>query len=141
VGEDFNPEIGFARRKDFRQSVVSARVSPRPRSIPWIRQITLQADVDYVENARAGFVESRDLGGQFRMEFESSDQVGASFGEKYEYLAQDETISGALVPVGRYSFREVEGFYTFGAGHPAVSSSSSTGRRWIRTCWTAGRSS
>jgi hypothetical protein len=47
----------------------------------------LQADVDYVENARAGFVESRDLGGQFRMEFESSDQVGASFGEKYEYLA------------------------------------------------------
>ena len=87
VGEDFNPEIGFARRKDFRQSVVSARVSPRPRSIPWIRQITLQADVDYVENARAGFVESRDLGGQFRMEFESSDQVGASFGEKYEYLA------------------------------------------------------
>jgi len=118
VGADFNPEIGLARRKDFRQSVVSGRVAPRPRSIPSIRQITLQGDIDYVESASDGYVESRDLGGQLRVEFESSDQVGVSFSEKYEYLAQVETISGAQIPGGRYSFREVEASYTFGPQRP-----------------------
>ncbi|MSR19794.1 MAG: hypothetical protein EXR91_02290 [Gemmatimonadetes bacterium] len=118
VGEDFNPEIGFARRRGFRQSVVSGRVSPRPRSIPWIRQITLQADIDYVENERSGFVESRDRGGQVRVEFENSDQFGVTFGDTYENLVVDERISGALVPAGRYSFREARGSFTFGPQRP-----------------------
>jgi hypothetical protein len=118
VGQDFNPEIGFARRTGFRQSIVSARLSPRPRSIPWIRQVTLQADADYIENAAQRFVESRELGGELRVEFENSDQTGVSFTEKYEGLVADETISGALIPAGRYSFREARVFFTFGPQRP-----------------------
>ena len=30
VGDDFNPEIGFVPRDDFRQSAISGRFSPRP---------------------------------------------------------------------------------------------------------------
>ena len=118
VGEDFNPEIGFARRRGFRQSIVSGRVSPRPRSIPWIRQITLQADIDYVENERGGFVESRDRGGQMRVEFENSDAFGVTFGDTYENLVVAERISGALVPAGRYSFQEARASFTFGPQRP-----------------------
>ena len=48
--DDFNPEIGFVRSKNFRQSSVSARVIPRTESISWIRQIKRQPNVRYFEN-------------------------------------------------------------------------------------------
>jgi hypothetical protein len=106
VGDAFNPEIGFVRRDDFRQSSASARLSPRPRSISWIRQITLSANANYLENERSHLVESRDWGGQFSVQFENSDQFTAGFTDNYENLVSNARISGATVPAGRYSFRE-----------------------------------
>jgi hypothetical protein len=53
VEDDFNPEVGLVRRSGFRQSQGSLRVSPRP-AISWIRQVTLQGNADYLENARQG---------------------------------------------------------------------------------------
>jgi hypothetical protein len=63
-------------------------------------------------------VESRELGGELRVEFENSDQTGVSFTEKYEGLVADETVSGALIPAGRYSFREARVYFTFGPQRP-----------------------
>ncbi len=40
VGKNFNPEIGFLRRQDFRRSFVAAHYRPRPRGIEAIRQFT-----------------------------------------------------------------------------------------------------
>jgi len=118
VGDNFNPEMGFLRRRGFRQSTLSGRFSPRLESVSLIRQLTFQGDLDYIENERAGYVESRSRRGQFRLEFESSDQLGLSFNDQYENLIQDETISGALVPGGRYSFQDAEAFFTFGRQRP-----------------------
>jgi len=118
VGGNFNPEIGFARRTGYRQTSVSARVAPRPRSMAWLRQVTLQADADYVENDSLRYVESRELRSQLRVEFENSDQFGVSLGDTYENLVRNETISGALIPSGRYSFRDAQAFFTFGPQRP-----------------------
>ena len=106
VGDDFNPEIGFVRRKDFRQTALSGRFSPRPRSISWIRQITFQSDIGYLENERAGYLESRSWGGQFSVEFENSDQFSVGYTDNYENLVAEARIS-ATIPVGRYSFYDV----------------------------------
>ena len=65
VGDDFNPEVGFVRRKDFRQTSASGRFSPRPESISWIRRLTFQGNLEYLENERIGFLESRNWGGSF----------------------------------------------------------------------------
>ena len=43
VGSNFNPEIGFLRRDDFRRTFVQGRYSPRPRSIEAVRQFTFGA--------------------------------------------------------------------------------------------------
>ena len=118
VGDDFNPEVGFVRRKGFRQSRVSARFSPRPESIDWIRQVTLQGELGYLENERIGFVESRARQGQFRILFENSDQFTVQFTQSYENLRAAERISGALVPADRYSFQDVEIGYSFGLQRP-----------------------
>ena len=118
VGDDFNPEVGFVRRKGFRQSRASARFSPRPESIDWIRQITLRGDLGYLENERFGFVESRGQIGRFQIEFENSDQFTLQFTDSYEQLSMPERISGARIPPGRYEFQDIEIGYSFGLQRP-----------------------
>ena len=115
VGDDFNPEIGFVQRRGFRQSSASVRWSPRPESIGWVRQLTFQGNFNYFENEQAGFVESRDAGGRFQIELENSDRFSVNFTDSYENLIQDTPISGAIIPAGRYSFRDVEVGYNFGS--------------------------
>ena len=43
VEDNFNPEIGFKRRDNFKQLQGSARFSPRPASIDWIRRFNFEA--------------------------------------------------------------------------------------------------
>ena len=46
----------------------SARCSPRPHAVPRVRKYTFEGNFNYIENARAGFVESRDAGGRFQID-------------------------------------------------------------------------
>ena len=114
VGDDFNPEIGFVRRKDFRQTAASGRFSPRTNSISWIRQLTFQSNFDYLENEQAGYVESRNWGGQFGVAFENGDRFNVGYTDNYENLVEDARISGATIPTGRYSFGDVRLSYRLG---------------------------
>jgi hypothetical protein len=120
VGNDFDPEIGFVRRSDFRQTSGSARFSPRTESIAWIRQLTFQADGSYLENERSGLVETRDWGGQFGVQLENSDNFQISYTNNYENLVIPARISGALVPAGRYEFPEVQVSYRLGPQRPFI---------------------
>ena len=40
VGDDFNPEVGFLRRRVSTKSSGTLRYSPRPASIDWVRKLT-----------------------------------------------------------------------------------------------------
>ena len=113
VEDAFRPEVGLVRRSGFRQTQASLRASPRP-SISWIRQATLQGNVDYLENARQGFVETREISGSFGVEFENSDQLSLAYTDSYENLVSDEGITGATVPAGRYAFDAFDASFTFG---------------------------
>ena len=108
VGNNFNPEVGFRRRWDLRETTASARFSPRPGS-DLIRRLSFEAQLVYVENGTVGVVESRQRQGAFELEFESSDALNVSLTDRYEFLAEPFRISGGegiqLAP-GGYSFRE-----------------------------------
>ena len=119
VGEDFNPEIGFVRRNGFRQTQLSGRLSPRPASIDWIRQVRLQAGIDYLENHPGGFVETREWSGSFQVEMENSDQLNVDLTATYENLPDTFNITpGVAIPDGRYSFRDLQISYSFGLQRP-----------------------
>ena len=96
VGNEFNPEIGFVRRRDFRNSALSARFSPRPASIPWLRKMSFQGDVNYFENDRARYVESRDRSGQISLDLENGDAFAVNATDTFEFPPRSERISGAL---------------------------------------------
>tara|TARA_B100000029_G_scaffold86442_2_gene76716 strand:+ start:4244 stop:6586 length:2343 start_codon:yes stop_codon:yes gene_type:complete len=118
VGSDFNPEMGFVRRKDFRQTAAMGRFSPRPTSISWIRQISLQFDLGHLENERTGILENQNRAGEFKVELENSDQFKITYTDTYENLLEDAYISGASISKGEYSFPDVKMDYTFGPQRP-----------------------
>ena len=74
VGDDFNPEVGFVRRRDMRRSFADVRFSPRPRSLALVRRFVWNGSFAFVENL-AGLVETREAIGAFTVEFENSDQL------------------------------------------------------------------
>ncbi|MBM4184234.1 MAG: DUF4440 domain-containing protein [Gemmatimonadetes bacterium] len=113
VGDDFNPEVGFVRRKDFRQTSGNMGFRPRP-DVSWIRQLTFSVDGEYIENEQTGYVESKGYGGRFGLEFENSDQFSLSWGYNYEGFLAAERISGALIPAGRYENPEWQASYNMG---------------------------
>ena len=129
VGDNFNPEIGFLRRDDFRRTFTTGKYSPRPRSIGAVRQFTLSGSLDYIENG-AGQVETRIAQARFETEFENSDRIGFDFQDNYELLVRPFPIaSDVTIPVGAYGFQDFFASYSMGgsAGSRAPSPYSAAG--------------
>ena len=114
VGDAFNPEIGFVRRRDMRRSFGELRFSPRPQSIGWVRRFVWTGSFAYVENL-AGTVETREAIGSFALELDNSDQLYVSGARWYEFLPQPFDIApGVTLPVRGYDFAAATVEYLFG---------------------------
>jgi hypothetical protein len=77
VGEDFNPEVGFLARRDFRRTYLLARFSPRP-NVRGIRRLSWDARLDNIAGASDDRLQTRSVSGSFRADFLSGDSVAAS---------------------------------------------------------------
>ncbi len=115
VGDDFNPEVGFIRRDDFRRSFASFRFSPRPTSIQSVRKFTYQGTIEHFVNG-GGAVETKTQSGRFNTEFQNSDQFTVEATNNYELLLAPFSVGGGVtLPVGGYDFRDVIVSYQLGA--------------------------
>jgi Domain of unknown function (DUF5916)/Carbohydrate family 9 binding domain-like len=118
VDPDFNPEVGFLRREDFRKSSVGARFSPRPKAVPAVRKFDFEGRYDYFEST-AGEVQTRLFTVEWRTQLESSDFASVSFSRDYELLTEPfEIIDGTFIRVGGYQFDRLSAGYWFGRQHP-----------------------
>jgi hypothetical protein len=114
VGANFNPEVGFARRRDIRKTMASARFSPRPENLPFIRQFSYQADFTYITTG-VGRLESRQTSLTFQSEFESGDSFNLSYAREYELLEKPFPIAtGVTIPASGYGFQNVTASYQLG---------------------------
>jgi hypothetical protein len=116
VGANFDPQVGFTRRTDFGRWFGSARYSPRPKNLPFVRKFSYSANAEYIENG-AGLVDARGYTGSFNTEFESSDQFNVTFTHDFDFIRQPFTPSGSPAPigVGGYGYNSVSAAYSFGA--------------------------
>jgi hypothetical protein len=118
VGKNFNPEVGFVRRGDMRESYGQFRFSPRPASIKSVRKFSSIGSIDYIEDGR-GRLETRTRDGEFAIEFQNSDRFSVGVTDSYEFLKQPFLIAPAVrIPVGGYSFTSGRTVLLFGQQRP-----------------------
>ena len=114
VGDNFNPEMGFRRRWDFRRTFATAQYSPRPRGIDAVRQFTFGGSLDYIETG-SGAVETRIAQVRFQTEFENSDRISFDVQDNYELLAWPFSLApGASIAPGAYAFQDFFASYSMG---------------------------
>jgi len=118
VERNFNPEVGFLRRTDFRRNFAELRFSPRPRNHPYVRRLTYKAGLDYITD-NENVLESRELQGSFRTDFHNSDSLTVEHSRLFELLRDPFQIARTVrIPVGGYDFENTRIAYTGGAQRP-----------------------
>ena len=114
VGDNFNPEIGFMRRWNFRRTFATGQFAPRPRGIEAVRQFVFGASLDYVETG-SGAVETRIAQARFETELENSDRLAFDVQRSYELLARDFPLApDVTIPIGGYDFQDFYAAYQMG---------------------------
>ena len=115
VGDAFSPAVGFMRRDDFEKWRAQIRFSPRPeRRFRGVRKFTYQASVEHFYNG-AGQKETRELIGDFQMEFQTSDRLEFGVQDNFELLVEPFRIArNVTVPAGGYTLRTYRTELTIG---------------------------
>lgn len=114
VGDHFNPQIGFVRRKNFRQNSVYFRFSPRLPSSSFIRKIGLESGFDHIENLGGG-LESQQAQITLRMDLENGDQWNIDYERNFEFLEEIFPITPSItIQTGSYYFTNFRASYNFG---------------------------
>ncbi|MEQ1896410.1 MAG: DUF5916 domain-containing protein [Vicinamibacterales bacterium] len=104
VGDNFNPEVGFVQRDDFRRTNLLARFSPRPKNNRLVRKYYYQGSIDRFVD-KQGEIQSRNYQGYFSIELQNTDRLTAQVNSSAERLVRPFTIyRGVTLPVGRYDF-------------------------------------
>jgi hypothetical protein len=119
VERHFNPEVGFVSRSNFNRSFAEARYSPRPASMPAVRQFTVEASLDYTRTADTGQLETREQLVSFETEFADSGRFEFDVVDAHERLDEPFDISRHVsIPAGSYDWRHVEVAYTVAKQRP-----------------------
>jgi hypothetical protein len=113
IGEAFNPEVGFVRRDDMARDFALFRFSPRPARGSRVRKFVYQGSVDYIENG-AGQLETRQLAGEFAIEFHNADRASIAYTDSFEYFPTPSRIGPVTLPAGGYAFETVRLGYNLG---------------------------
>ena len=105
VEEDFNPAMGFVRRRDLRQYEGKLRKGLRLNRA-WARKLDFSGELKYLNN-QAGILETRQWLLAAQDELDSGDVVRLSLESNFERLDEDFVINpvdGVIIPPGDYSF-------------------------------------
>ena len=118
VGEQFNPEVGFLRRRGFRNVDSGFSFITRPRGIGWLQQVRPHATFNRFWNFD-GFQESSFLHIDNDLEFADSSLVKTAWNVTGEGVTTAfEIADGVVVPVGVYDHHEAQLSYESNRGAP-----------------------
>ncbi len=105
VGPNFNPAVGFVRRRDIRANYGGFRYSPRVNRRR-IRQVFFTADIDYTTGADRG-LQSRSAAFGSSVESSRSDALSVTISRNLERLDAPFTIyRDVTIPLGGYRFTD-----------------------------------
>ena len=103
IGENFNPEVGFVRRKGLRQFRGEVRYTPYPKRFG-IRRIWIGPEFDFVLD-QDNELETRNISMINWFEFDRGGWISLSARRTFERLDEDfEIRDDIIIPVGEYHF-------------------------------------
>ena len=118
VADNFNPEVGFLRRRGFRNLDSGFSFITRPRGIPWLQQVRPHATFNRFWNF-AGLQESSFLHIDNDLEFADSTLIKTAWNVTGEGVTEPfEIAEGVIVPAGVYDHNEAQLAYESNRGAP-----------------------
>ncbi len=106
IGENFDPGVGFVRRRGIHKTYLQGRFSPRPGA-RWMRQVHFEVNQNRTANPE-GVVETRRTQATARATFESGDELSFQFVDQYEFTPVGYAIGSVPVAAGDYAFRRYQ---------------------------------
>jgi hypothetical protein len=113
VGKNFNPEVGFMRRRNFIENLAQLRISRRPQRMRAVRRFNFEGALDYITDGERR-LESRQARVGLRTEMQSGDSWSVGYNREFEFVATGFEIAGTPVPGGAYHTATMRGNYTLG---------------------------
>ena len=105
IGDDFDPGIGFVRRRGIRHVYATFGAHPRP-GIPQILEANPYGEVHYITNLQ-GDLETRTGRASIGLTFQDGGRFTAQYTDRFERLDEPFRVrANATLPVGDYHFRE-----------------------------------
>lgn len=109
VGENYNPGLGFVRRRDMRAYFLNTTYTPllSIASLPMIRRLNFELEGDYIEG-QDGQKQSTELSAQVVANFNRRDNIAIEVTRAFERLEDEFRIRpDAPIAVGDYTFNQV----------------------------------
>ncbi len=119
LGENVNPEVGFAPRTGIHKTSGDFGITPRPEEkISWIRELNPSIEADYITNTE-NVLETRRFEGRFTAIFSDSSMLSVAHEDNFERLFEPFTIregdngeeDDIVIPEGDYNFAENSLFF------------------------------
>jgi hypothetical protein len=110
VGESFNPDVGFIRRRNINQAFATFGAHPQP-DLPGIQELNPYVDVSFIENLE-GVLESQWVKGGIATQFLDGGNLTLEVNDQFERLLTPTLILDKEVPAGDYDFTDATVRYT-----------------------------
>ena len=127
VGDDFNPTVGFVRRRDIRQTYATVGVHPRP-PLPGVQEVNPYVELNHVADLESVLVTRIRTAG-FDVSFLDGGRLSMHYADRYELLREPFRVAtDGMIPAGEYDFgsgevqyrsspgRALSGFFGVGGG-------------------------
>ena len=116
VGDGFNPEMGFVRRRSIRHAYATVGAHPRP-NVPHVQELNPYGQVHYITDLD-GVLQTRDATLGFGVQFLDGSTLSMSYDNGFERLEAPFTVSGFDIPIGEYRTDEGRVSYTSSRARP-----------------------
>lgn len=107
VPQNYNPALGFVRRRDMQRYEGSLAAFPRFEQSTWARQLTTALNGSYIESLD-GVKQSTSLLSHNMLSFQTGDWVMVNLRRRTEALETPVSIQGRPLEAGSYSFSRAE---------------------------------
>ena len=121
IGDQFNPALGFVRRKGIRRYNIEADVIPYHDNITWLRNSRHGYDASFYTNLSNDVINTQQSFGLMSLYLESQDRIYLKVEHMTDRPDEDFPIAGGLtIPAGSYDWWSVRLSGLFGLNRPLL---------------------